>query len=441
MPDCAPPAVRTRFDASLLAAVAAALLAPPGAAQDWPAFRGPHGDGSAAPGAIPLRWDRSTHVRWRTALPRPANGSPIVSGGRVFVTGAEDRDGRRRSLYCFDRRTGARLWTRTVGIDKTMPTHQTNPYGGTTPAADGTHVVVWHASAGLWCYRFDGAELWHRDLGEFRHRWGYGTSPVLHRGRVLLHTGPGRKVFVAAFALDSGKTVWQTDEPVAGDGQDNDAKRLMGSWCTPLIVRVAGAEQILCTMSTRLVAYRPEDGRVLWSCGGLPCARGDLAYSSPSVADGVCVVVGGYEGPILGVKLDAARGDVTATHRLWRHENQPSNCGSGVFAGGDFYIPDMRGTLACFDPKTGKLHWRARPAKGAIWSSIVQAADHLLVTNQNGTTVVFKPNRGKLDVVAQNALEEPTNSTPAIAGGEVFLRTHRALYCISTTIPPQRVVR
>ena len=83
---------------------------------------------------------------------------------------------KRRRLMCFDRKDGKELWSRVVAFDKVMPTHKSNPYGGTTPAADGKRVVVWHSSAGLYCYDFAGKEIWKRDLGEFRHRWGYGPS-------------------------------------------------------------------------------------------------------------------------------------------------------------------------------------------------------------------------------------------------------------------------
>ena len=161
-------------------------------AADWPMFRGPTLDGKSAEVSAATKWSLTENIRWSTPLPRPGNGSPIVSNGRVFVTSAEDAAGRQRSLYCFDESTGDEVWVRTVELDRTMPTHKTNPHGGTTPATDGKHVVVWHATAGLHCYDFDGEELWSRDLGEFKHMWGYGSSPILHDGRVILHSGPGQ---------------------------------------------------------------------------------------------------------------------------------------------------------------------------------------------------------------------------------------------------------
>lgn len=310
------------------------VLAIPLAAQDWPAFRGPAGDGVATVESAPLRWDTDANIAWRVRMPRPANGSPIVAKRRVFVTSALDPKGTKRALLCFDRKDGEELWRRVVKSE-VMPTHKTNPYCGTTPVTDGERVVVWHGSAGLYCYDLDGEELWKRELGPFRHRWGYGTSPILHAGHVILHSGPGRRVFVAAFRLADGETVWKRQEPVEGDGQDNLQKRYMGSWSTPIVARVGGREQVICALATRLVAYAPISGEILWWCDGFRNKRGDLAYQSPSIADGILTIISGYSGPGLGVRLDAkSEGDVTSTHRLWRHKVHNQSIGSGVVVDG-----------------------------------------------------------------------------------------------------------
>ena len=395
-------------------------------APDWPAFRGPNGDGHAESESAPLEWDAETHVRWRVPLDQPANGSPIVSGGRVFLAMPEDAEGKGRSLLCFDRTNGKELWRRTVDFGRVMPTHSTNPYGGSTPAADGERVVVWHGSAGLHCYDFEGKELWSRDLGEFVHQWGYGTSPVLAGDRVVLHSGPGEQSFVAAFALESGETLWRADEPSHLDPEDEvDQQRLVGSWCTPVVT----GELVICAHPTRIVAYALADGSEVWSCGGIPASRGDLVYSSPVIAGDVCFVMGGYVGPSIGVRL-GGEGDVTETHRLWHRPEQMSNCASGVFAGGHIYIADMGSIVSCIDPKTGEPLWTERVGRGNSWGSIVEAGGRLYLMSQRGTTTVFAPNAEGPEILATNELGETTNSTPAIADGELFLRTHEALYCI-----------
>ena len=126
----------------------ALLLSLTARAGDWPQFRGPLGDGVAQEDKAPLHWGPTNNVRWKATLPGPGNSSPIVSHGRVFVTCAED-SGKKRNLYCFDRRTGQQLWMRTVEFPIVEPTYPSNPYCGSTPVADGARVVVWHGSPGV----------------------------------------------------------------------------------------------------------------------------------------------------------------------------------------------------------------------------------------------------------------------------------------------------
>jgi outer membrane protein assembly factor BamB len=408
--------------------LAALLILGVARADDWPAFRGPNGDGLGAEKSAPAEWSATKNVKWKVPLPRPGDGSPIVSKGRVFVACAEDADGQRRSLYCFDRKDGKQLWVRTVEFGKTLPTHKDNLYCGTTPVADGERVVVWHASAGLHCYDFQGKELWKRDFGEFRHMWGYGSSPILHEGRVILHTGPGKRVFVTALDLKTGKTVWETDERLPGTHERDERGEYMGSWCTPIVHR----GQLLCVMPLRVVAYAPDSGKVLWFCDGIRHKAGSLAYSSPVVAGDLVVAYGGYGGPGVGVKLGGS-GDVSATHRAWRNESNPQSIGSGVVVDGWVYQPQAgRNTIDCIDPKTGKAKWMERNG-AAFCGSISGAAGRLYVTDQQGTTVVFKPNPERFELVAKNPLGEACNATPAISDGDVIIRTFQHLWCLAET--------
>ncbi|MCB9927327.1 MAG: PQQ-binding-like beta-propeller repeat protein [Planctomycetaceae bacterium] len=379
--------------------------------------------------SLPLNWDSSTNIRWKAPLPHPANGSPIVSNGRVFVTAAQDADGRRRALYCFDRRNGKQLWVHTTDISKTMPTHKTNPYCGSTPAANGEVVVVWHASAGLVCLDFEGKEVWSRNLGEFEHIWGYGTSPVIYQDRVILHSGPGDRIFIGAYDLQSGKTLWEVDEPQQGkNGSEREDGKYKGSWCTPIIANIDNQDQVICTMPTRVVAYDPKDGGVIWTCDGIRGPKGDLSYSSPLLGDGVLVSIGGFQGPGIGLR-PGGKGNITESSRLWRNDKNPQSIGSGVFVDGYVYRPNAGpGTIECLDPKTGEVLWTERAE--TCWGSIVHVAGRCYVTDQSGKTHVFSPNPEKYEALAVNELGEPSNSTPAVSDGQIFIRTFGHLYCI-----------
>src|ERR1041385_4031389 len=302
-------------------------------AADWPQFRGPSGNGVSPEEKAPLHWGPGKNVRWKAALPGPGNSSPIVSRGRVFVTCPED-SGRKRNLYCFDRGTGKQLWMQTVEFPMVEPTYPSNPYCGSTPVADGARVVVWHGSAGVFFYDFDGKELWKTDLGEVRNEYGYGSSPILHGGKVILNFGPGERAFLTALDLKTGKLLWKYDEP---GGPKTVLKGNWGSWSTPIVAKVGGQDQILCSMLTHVVACDPKTGARLWFVEGLAEEKTDLVYPSPVVSDGIGVAfTGSSGGPTIGFKLGGT-GDVTGSNRLWR-EHQPQRISSGVVVNGFVFI-------------------------------------------------------------------------------------------------------
>jgi len=405
------------------------LLLNPAAAADWPMFRGPDLNGVATDNSAPVNWSAEENVLWKATLTGAGNGSPIVSAGKVFLTTAEDAEGRTRSLHCFNEQDGELLWTKSVSIDRAMPTHKTNPHAPTTPASDGKRVVVWHGSAGLHCYDHEGNEQWSHDLGEFRHMWGFGSSPILYEELVILHTGPGQQVFVAAFDLETGKERWRQIEPQTGSGERNASGEYMGSWSTPVLAREGDSTTLIVMHSTRVVAYDPRSGRRVWFCDGLGHDRGDLAYSSPVIADGICFLTGGFRGPAMAIRLGGS-GDVTESHRLWRNERQPQSIGSGVAVAGHALRPNAGpGTVECLDVQTGEVLWQDR-APGTMWASLVQVGGLVYALNQDGVTTVFEADADEFKEVARNSLPGSSNSTPAVANGRLFIRTTEGLWCI-----------
>lgn len=397
-------------------------------AGDWPAFRGPQGNGFSTETNVPIEWSNEKNVRWKVALPDEGNGSPIVVGDRVFVTCGQEK-GTKRGLYCFSRADGKLLWSQIIDFGEVMPTHETNPYCSPTPVSDGKRVVVWHGSAGLFCYDLDGKELWKRtDLGEFRHIWGYAASPIIYDNLVIQNCAPGKHAFLAAFDAATGKDLWRVDEPTDGDGGKRADGAWMGTWSTPLVVNLDGREQLVVFQPTRVVSYEPKTGKIEWFCT-LKNPKGDLAYSSPMIANGVCVTIGGFSGAGMAFKL-GGQGDVSAD-QLWYKPRNPQSIGTGVLIDGYAYIPDAGpGTIRCLDAKTGEEKWTERGGGGNFWGSIVVAEGRAYVTGQNGTTMVFRPNPEKFEKIAENKLGEHCNATPAVSNGQVFIRTFEHLYCI-----------
>ncbi len=198
----------------------------------------------------------------------------------------------------------------------------------------------------------------------------------------------------------------------------------------PVVEPTHKSNEILCSMLTRLVACDPKTGALLWFCEGLAEEKADLVYPSPVVSDGIGVAFSGWvNGPTIGFKLGGT-GDVTASNRLWL-EKQTQRIGSGVVVDGHVFIVNAGpGTAQCMECQTGKILWTERLDGGESWGSVVMAAGRLYVTSRRGVTSVFRPDPGKFELLAMNDLGEPSNATPAVSNGQIFLRTDGHLYCI-----------
>ncbi len=403
-------------------------------AANWPAWRGPTGQGICEEKGLPVKWSKTEHVKWRVALPERGNSTPIVWGERVFVT---QPVGERRTLMCFDRKDGKLLWQQGVTTAEKEPTHGTNPYCSASPVTDGERVIVSFASDGLFCYDFAGKELWKRtDLGKQIHIWGNAASPVIHGDLCFLNFGPGETTYLLAVDKNTGKTLWKHDEetgygkpqtadPAAGKRGD---PTFIGSWTTPTLIKVEGKEQVLMSWPRRLAAYDPANGKELWTCAGL----NPLVYTSP-IAEGESVVaMGGFGGSAIGVRAGGS-GDITESRRLWHHPRSPQRIASGAIHEGRIYIHNDPGTAMCLDLKTGEALWTERlkgeGKSGTNWSSVMLAEGNCYTITQGGDCFVFKAGP-TFELVSMNPLGEPSNSSVVPSNGELFIRTHAALWCI-----------
>jgi outer membrane protein assembly factor BamB len=419
-------------------------------AENWPAWRGPGGSGISRDRKLPLRWSTNENVRWRAPLPERGNSTPVVWGDRVFITQALEKQ-RRRTVMCFDRRDGRLLWQSGPEWLEPEPTYPDNPPCSPSPVTDGRRVIAWFGSAGMYCYDFDGRELWRYGLGRQSHQWGYASSPVLHREWCFLNFGPGQGSFLIALDKRTGEAVWQKDAPyIAADAKWEDfggetksgdrpdaptLSEIAGSWATPLVVPAGRRDEVVVAFALQLMAFAPKTGECLWSCAGPNIG----AYSSPFFGDGtVALNASGLRNTIIAVR-PGGRGDVTSSRRLWiQNPGFSKTClGAGVIYRGHIYQVNMMGFAECLDLRTGKTVWEERltgtGARNASWSSPVLAGDRLYVANQNADVFVLRANP-TFECLATNSIGgEPMNASLAVSDGEVFMRTDKCLWCIGGT--------
>jgi outer membrane protein assembly factor BamB len=402
-------------------------------AENWPMWRGTNGLGISQEKNLPLKWSATENIAWKVTLPYRGNSTPIIWGEKIFLTQPLEEE-KERGLICMNRLDGKVLWQRTVKYTAAEESHRSNPYCSESPATDGERVVAIYGSAGVVCYDLNGKLLWQRDLGKIQFEWGSAASPVIQGDLIYIYRGPDPKAHLVALDKRTGKTVWKLNDPpvnVVGrtDGfKSNKDPKWTGSFSTPIFVRTGKNEELVMSYPGNLAGINPKTGKLLWKCEGL----NPLIYSSPIAGEGIVIGTGGYFGTTVAVR-SGGRGDVTS-QTLWRVERTANRLGSGVVYNGHVYILNTNGIMECHDLNTGKILYservRGRGPKQESWSSMVLTGDRIYIPNQSGETIIMQASP-KFKLIGINELDGTlTNSSLAASDGQLFLRTHKHLWCI-----------
>lgn len=392
-------------------------------AEDWPAWRGPSANGISNEKVSPTTWSTEQNVKWKLSLDGEGNSTPIVIGERIYLTHAP-KGNKLRGLWCIDRTKGEVLWKKEIAYEEKEPTHSTNPMCSSSPVSDGKCVVVYHGSAGLYCYDLDGNEQWKQDTGKVEHIWGWASSPLIFNDLVIMNVGPGLNAYLVAYNKKDGKEVWRKD--FAGMKSEK-VEEFRGSWSTPVVYREANEERLMMTLPERIVSLKPLTGEEVWSSGG----PSKLFYTTPLIADDMVIAMCGYGGPAVAVRTGGT-GDVTETHRAWQHPKNPQRVGSGITVGEHVYIMNEPGITWCLLAKTGEKLWEKRLGSKNSWSSMCLSAGKLYATNMDGDTFVLEVDPTECKIVSENTIGELTRASLAFSGPLVLQRTYKNLYCFES---------
>jgi outer membrane protein assembly factor BamB len=385
-------------------------------AADWSRFRGATGSGVSGHADLPSRWDGATGegVLWRTPVPLPGFGSPIVGGDRIYCVGA---DARAQHVYCFDAAGGKLLWTGQAPTGPPMPSlPDMTGYAPSTPVTDGQRVGAIFPNGRLVCFGRDGQRLWDRDLGVPENHYGHASSLVLSGDLLIVQYDQGAesdgRSRLFAFEFATGKPVWEV------------ARETAASWATPLLIRTDAREELITSAQPWLIAYDPAQGRELWRAA---CVRGEVA-PSPIFAGGLVFVVSD-QGSLAAVR-PGGQGDVTQTHVLWTaSDGLPDTC-SPVSDGTFVYLLTTSGLLTCVQASDGATVWQEQ-LDGAFRASPSLAGDRLYLVSETGETLILATGR-QFRELARCPLGEPVSASPAFAPGRVYLRARNHLFCLGS---------
>lgn len=413
-----------RRDFFLTAALLLLLTALSAPANNWPQWRGTNGDGISPETNVPVKWSASENIAWRTPVTGEGHSSPVVWQDSVFLTTAVSNS-QERLLLRFDTRTGKALWQRSVVTATAEAMHRENSPASSTPVTDGELVFTSFQSGqhvDLQAFDFSGKPIWSVQPLEFKGEHGYSYTPLLYRDLLIFDCRQEGEAALLALDKRTGKVRWRV-EP---------AKRRI-SHITPLLINAGGRAQVIVSGSDETRSVNPDTGATWWWCRG----PSDVAVAGLSYGDGLVFASAGYPNRTrMAVRVEGS-GDVTDTHVAWKSRRLASYVPSPVYHAGHFYSVLDDGMLCCFDAKSGDTVWEQR-LEGRFRSSLVLADGKVYATNDKGVTTVFRATTQGFESVAVNHLDEFCFTTPAIAGGRIYLRTGNNLYCIEQVVPTVR---
>ena len=393
--------------------------------EHWPQFRGPTADGVAASGNPPVRWSETENVLWKTPIHGIGHSSPVIWGQQVWLTTAED-DGQRLFAICVDRQTGKIRHDREVFRDVVpQPIHASSSHASPTPVVESGRLYAHFGSYGTACLDTDsGDTLWERKDFVVDHRHGPGSSPVVVGKLLVLQFDGMDRQFVVALDKRTGETVWYRPRDIQYNSDNGERKK---AFCTPYVVEVGGEQQLVTTAARSVIAYRPENGEVIWrvrfigdSATARPVFGNDLLYVSTSCVDA----------KLLAIRPNG-HGDVTETAVVWRETRGVPQRPSPLLIGTRLYGIHDQGVLTCRDGLTGNTIGKMRLA-GNFAASPIFAGNRIYLPDETGTTVVVDPTQ-KPQVLAKNQLDGGCMASPAVFGDTIILRTRTHLYAMRET--------
>ncbi|MGQ0634797.1 MAG: outer membrane protein assembly factor BamB family protein [Planctomycetaceae bacterium] len=455
-------------------------------ADGWTQFRGPNASGlPTADRPLPDVLSPGENVVWRAELP-PGHSSPIVSGGRVYVTAVRDD---RLLTIALDTRDGKTIWETEAPYQKLEVIHNIGSFAQSSPATDGERVVSLFGSCGLFCYDINGRPLWSLPLGPFKNEFGVGSSPIIVDDRVILSQDHDVDSFLMAIDKRTGDILWKISRA-----------EFPRNYCTPVIWESSGRKLIVVAATLKVMAYDLQSGAIVWTINGV--AR--IVNMTPVVGDDGMLYVATWtsgadvedritpppfdevagnldannngtfeltevsdpqfksrfnqfdrdkDGRITRQEYEAMRrifeearnvvlavrpggeGDITDTHVVWRYNRQMPYVPSPLYYLGKLFLIKNGGILVVLDAKTGLPLKQGRvAATGDYYSSPVAGDGKVYLLSQRGGLTVLAADDGR--ELSSTDFQEDSYATPAIVDGRIYLRTKNHLYCFGLESGP-----
>ena len=452
---------------------------PPVHGQDlaWPQFRGPNSNPVGAHAKLAERWSKTENVEWSQEIPGRGWSSPIVTGGKVYVT-TVTTDGKSKPpqigteysneyvaelmkqglpmeevikrvterdaelphevmlhyyLYCLNLKSGKVEWKQEFYSGRPPGgRHRKNSFMSESPVTDGKFVYVYVANLGLWAFDRKGKQAWTTPLeaNPIYLDFGTGSSPALAGNLLVIVNDNEKQQYIAAFDKQTGKQVWRTNRDLA-KGQP-----ARSGWATPFVWRHALRTELVAMGPGEVVSYDLA-GKELWRMSGISIS----AIPTPFAYDGLLLINGGRGRALFAVRPGAS-GDISLgkdqtsnEYVVWSQPRAGTYLPSSLAYEGAVYALTETGILSRFDARTGKLIYKTRidPTATAFTTSPWAYNGKLYCLSEEGQTFVIATGE-EFKLLHVNALDDFTLASPALVGERLLIRTEHRLYSIRSGV-------
>ncbi len=407
------PISRTTISALLLlpAIAAAAPL------EDWSSFQ--NGGRSTTDVELPLRWaPDSEAIAWQAEIPGYGQSTPVVGGGRVFVTSTSGDNKEQFHLTAWDLATGEKLWQTDFANPSPEPNNSYVSRAAPSPVVDADGVHAYFEGGIVASVDFTGSVRWQRDLvaeyGPIAARHGLASSLEHDATRIFVWVERQEEPYLAALDKRTGETVWK----VPGLGST--------TWGSPRLITVGNGAHLVCSAVGKIVGFDPTTGERRWELEGIannssstPIPAGDgRFFIGASDGRGEAPAAGGAANAGGLVRITPAADGSTSAEFVWRADRARISFGSPLVAAGHVWAVNRTGALFQLDLETGEQVKVHRTDAGSVWATPIASAGKIYLFGQTGTTTILSVADGQ--VLADNRLwPEPTSEGegPGAAGG------------------------
>jgi len=407
----------------ILLALGVLTMATARAGRDWPQFRGPLGNGHSDAVGIPVKFDDSAHVKWKTRVEGQGWSSPVIYKDQIWMQNSLD-DGRSLRALCYDKNTGKKLYDIEVFyVPEPAKINKANSHASPTPALEEGRCYVFFGMYGVAAIDTNtGRIVWkNRSLKHDHDENGAGSSPILYKDKLILNCDGTELRYVAALYKKNGKLAWRANR--SNDMSDINF-HLRKAYHTPEIIRVDGRDQLVSMGAQRVSGFDPDTGKELWYVD-IP---GFSNVPRPVYGHGLVFIATGYMKPQMWAIDPRGRGDLTDTGVKWRVIRQAPAKPSPILVGDILYMVSDGGILTALEARTGKEIYQER-LRGKFSASPVYADGRLYFADESGVISVVQPGR-QFKVLARNQFPSGFMASPAFSGNAMYLRSKTHLYRI-----------